>query len=88
MGYDVWRISVNEVFNLEHILAKPIDMFIVEGVPEWMIPEKIFENTKIKIFWWLSNLFYDDENITKTNFDGIATNSKFDYKKLKNKLNQ
>lgn len=87
MCYDVWRESINSINDYNKILSRPTDMLISEGVPEWMIPQDIFNNSNIKIFWWLSKLFYNEINITKTNFNGIATNSESCYNFLrKNKI--
>lgn len=75
LGHDVWRLSVSYDQDLTSILSKKTDILISEGTPEWLIKDSIWENSRIKIFWWLSELYYNQQNIQKTKFDGIVTNS-------------
>ncbi|MBN1468100.1 MAG: glycosyltransferase family 1 protein [Fusobacteriaceae bacterium] len=83
LGHNVWRISVTEHQDYSRILSTRTDFFVSEGVPEWQIPKGIWDFTDKKIFWWLSELFYNIKLIVKSNFDGIATNSE-DFKNIEN----
>jgi len=75
LGHDVWRISVTEHQDYPTLLSKKTDLIICEGVPEWQIPKGVWDTTDKKIFWWLSDLFYNVDTVVTSNFDGIATNS-------------
>lgn len=75
LGHEVYRISVTEHQDYLKLLAKKTDFIVCEGVPEWQIPKGVWDTTDIKIFWWLSDLFYDINTIKRTNFNAIAVNS-------------
>jgi len=81
LGHDVYNISVTQHEDYPTILSKKTDFFISEGVPEWQIPKGVWDTTDKKIFWWLSELWYDVDNIDTSNFDAIATNSNLEPKK-------
>ena len=75
LGHEVYRISVTEHQNYPEILSRKTDFIICEGVPEWQIPKGVWDTTDIKIFWWLSDLFYNIDTIKASHFDAIAVNS-------------
>jgi len=75
LGHDAYRLSVTRHHDYPKLIAKKTDFIICEGVPEWQIPKGIWDTSDKKIFWWLSDLFYDVRAVQKTNFDAIATNS-------------
>ena len=81
LGHDVYRISVTQHHDYPKLLQKKTDFIICEGVPEWQIPKGIWDTTDKKIFWWMSDLFYNVDTIGKSNFDGFAVNSN-EYLKL------
>ncbi|MGG4340432.1 glycosyltransferase family protein [Paenibacillus lautus] len=84
MGHDVWRISVTQHNDYPSLLSQKTDLIICEGVPEWQVPKGIWDSTDKKIFWWLSDLFYDADTLCNSGFNAIATNSD-DYKYLQSK---
>lgn len=76
MGHETWLVSVTKKTGLDLELVKNTDFLISEGVPHWQIANAIWESSSVRIFWWLSKLFYDEYTISSSPFDGIATNSK------------
>ena len=75
MGHDVWRISVTEHQDYPALLSRKTDLIICEGVPEWQVPKGVWDTAEKKIFWWLSDLFYNIDSIVDSEFDAIATNT-------------
>lgn len=86
LGHRTWLYSITDDSRPNLEVIKSTDLIISEGVAEWQIPNEILELKAVKIFWWLSNLFYNISAISNLNFDGIATNSRkyFDELRLKN----
>jgi spore maturation protein CgeB len=82
LGHTTWLYSVTDEKKPNRELIKNTDLIISEGVPDWQIPNEILELKAVRIFWWLSNLFYDISTIKNLKFDGIATNSKKYYDEL------
>jgi len=76
LGHCTWLYSVTDERKPNWELIKNTDLIISEGVPDWQIPNEILELKAVRIFWWLSDLFYDINTISNLKFDGIATNSK------------
>ena len=75
LGHEVYRISVTEHQDYPRLLSKKTDFIICEGVPEWQVPKGVWDTTEKKIFWWLSDLFYNVDTIVESNFDAFAVNS-------------
>lgn len=75
LGCKTWRISVTMHQDYPKLLKENTDLIICEGVPEWQIPKGVWDTTDVKIFWWMSDLFYDLNTVSKSSFDAVATNS-------------
>ncbi len=73
LGHQAWRVSATEKADLSGL--QPVDFVISEGVPAPMMPHELRRKTRRVVYWWLSQLFYDEEAIAQAPFDGIATNA-------------
>ncbi len=73
LGHETWRASAMEEGRLT--LDHELDFLISEGVPASMIPKQIWRKSRRVVYWWLSELYYDEEQIAHAPFDGIATNA-------------
>lgn len=82
LGHQTWRASVTCNQELEGSYYEDTDLLISEGVAKWLVPENVWRGAKIKVLWWLSNLYYDREAVMGSGFDGIATNSYDEYRIL------
>lgn len=83
LGHIVWLYSVTDKNIIDKSLIKGTNFIISEGVPHYQIPEEIWAATEVRIFWWLSNLFFDTKSIYNSEFTGIATNSSLCYLELR-----
>jgi Glycosyl transferases group 1 len=73
LGHEAWRASATEKGDVSDL--PPVDVLISEGVPDRDIPPVVRQKCRRIVFWWLSQLFYDEHQIAEAGFDGIATNS-------------
>jgi len=73
LGHEVWRASATAKSDLSSLPA--VDVLISEGVPRPMIPLAVRRKADRLVYWWLSQLFYDEDKIAQEHYDGIATNT-------------
>jgi O-antigen biosynthesis protein len=74
LGHQAWRASATENGDVSEL--PPVDVLISEGVPNHLIRPLVRQKARRIVYWWLSQVFYDETQIAEAGFDGIATNSR------------
>jgi hypothetical protein len=75
LGHDVWRKPALSWPAWVDVLSIQSDLLILHGVPATRVPLEVLSCCNVSIYWWLTELFYNDQAIRLSGFDGIATNS-------------
>jgi hypothetical protein len=73
LGHDTWRASGTQATDFSNV--PDVDVLISEGVPASLMPPVLWRKSRRVVYWWLSNLYYDEATIARAPFDGIATNA-------------
>jgi hypothetical protein len=73
LGHDTWRASGTQTTDFSGV--PEVDFLISEGIPASLMPPIPWCKSRRVVYWWLSNLYYDEAAIAHAPFDGIATNA-------------
>ena len=75
LGHEPIRASISQMEDWAPFVAGGVDLLISEGVPEWQIPPEVWRRSSRRVFWWLSELYYNADALVRSGFDAVAANS-------------